>query len=748
LPTWEDVVGYEEGDKRVSDALKIGYPRFKIHNSVERLMEFVLSRYDGAFPTVSHRSDEDPPSSSPSSSSSTLPPSMSSDSDRLECLIWPTQPVAEAFQRFLNVDSGFAAIQSILVPVQFEGLHCVLYPSVLKQHAKKFWQHTGEIVSSRLAEAALQSLGAGQPADWSVTDSHSMCGKRQSASDVHMLERDDDYSATTQTLRERIAAIVGEAPSQVTLCVSGMASIYAALKCVLALVDAAVAAQAGDDDDEAARHRRREGLGKVVVFGFPYLDTLKMMQTKGLCPLGCEFYGNGDERDLDALEALLRSHSQTHGAADGAGAVFAPTGGVSAVFTEFPSNPLLKCPHLQRLSALAQEFGFLLVVDDTVGNFANTDLLHTQGLRVDLLCTSLTKMFSGRGDALAGSLIVNSYCHCHSSSDGGSSESSSNSSGNSNSSSSGSNSSTSLERARLRARFLTEEVLSHCHSHGHSSSSRSSSNHNGGSGGSAHRIHVPPLFEADAATLEVNSRSFLQRSHRINQTAAALADWLSRHPAVAQLYYPNKSDAYDQVMRPSCHAPHPTPATATAASSIVPVASVVHEPGYSSLMSIVLQPGVDETAFFDALEVCKGPSLGTNFTLACPYTLLAHYAELDWAAAYGVDRRLVRVSVGLEDFQDLQDRFERALRCACHADLWHALRAALVQSRTAVAAQTQAPPLANANTSSKDNGKGKGKGKGKRVLLPVQVGDQVVSRVLSFLVPGAGLPVVSERSHL
>ena len=25
-----------------------------------------------------------------------------------------------------------------------------------------------------------------------------------------------------------------------------------------------------------------------------------------------------------------------------------PTGGISAVFTEFPSNPLLKCPNLHR----------------------------------------------------------------------------------------------------------------------------------------------------------------------------------------------------------------------------------------------------------------------------------------------------------------------------------------------------------------------------------------------------------------
>jgi len=46
--------------------------------------------------------------------------------------------------------------------------------------------------------------------------------------------------------------------------------------------------------------------------------------------------------------------------------------------------------------------------------------------------------------------------------------------------------------------------------------------------------------------------------------------------------------------------------------------------------------------------VNKGPSLGTNFTLVCPYTLLAHYCELDWAASFGVPGHLIRVSVGLE----------------------------------------------------------------------------------------------------
>ena len=37
LPTWEDNVGYEEGDKRVVDKMVSGYPRFFIHLSIRKV---------------------------------------------------------------------------------------------------------------------------------------------------------------------------------------------------------------------------------------------------------------------------------------------------------------------------------------------------------------------------------------------------------------------------------------------------------------------------------------------------------------------------------------------------------------------------------------------------------------------------------------------------------------------------------------------------------------------------------------
>lgn len=35
LPTWDDNVGYEEGEKRVVDAMAGGYPRFFIHRGIQ-----------------------------------------------------------------------------------------------------------------------------------------------------------------------------------------------------------------------------------------------------------------------------------------------------------------------------------------------------------------------------------------------------------------------------------------------------------------------------------------------------------------------------------------------------------------------------------------------------------------------------------------------------------------------------------------------------------------------------------------
>ena len=87
--------------------------------------------------------------------------------------------------------------------------------------------------------------------------------------------------------------------------------------------------------------------------------------------------GNGTDADIDSLDRLLESSRDQ-----------AP---ILALFCEFPSNPLLRSPNLARLRSLADKYGFLIVVDETIGNFVNVEVLPYS----DIVVSSLTKVFSG-----------------------------------------------------------------------------------------------------------------------------------------------------------------------------------------------------------------------------------------------------------------------------------------------------------------------------------------------------------------
>ena len=44
LPLWSHVVGYEEGNPAIVNAMKSGYPRFKLHASVNLLSQILIQR--------------------------------------------------------------------------------------------------------------------------------------------------------------------------------------------------------------------------------------------------------------------------------------------------------------------------------------------------------------------------------------------------------------------------------------------------------------------------------------------------------------------------------------------------------------------------------------------------------------------------------------------------------------------------------------------------------------------------------
>ena len=438
--------------------------------------------------------------------------------------------------------------------------YAVLFPAEASMAAKAYWQHSGEVVSSRRARSTLENLGL------SITST--LTPEQHTCHAAH-IEQEHEETATTPScsdassvsglLRNRIAALAKvPSPDQVFLAPSGMAAIYTVLR-------TARRRHMGKQQ----QHGQQASGGMSIVYGFPYLDTLKLCSRPELCPGGVVFYGKGHSQDLAALEHFLAEH---------------PPGTVSVLFTEVPSNPLLQSPDLYSLRELANQHDFCLAVDDTISNCLNVDLIDS-GL-ADVVCTSLTKLVSGRGDAMGGSCIIN-----HTTSMG---------------------------------QWMQQDLLQH----------------------QSHDPAVNGLFGPDALAILRNSADFEERSVRINQTAVVMADWLAHHPDVEQIYYPKYSSSahlYHQVQRPF-HG-----------------SSTVEPSGYGGLISIVLrQSQVCHERFYNALNVPKGLSLGTNFTLVCPYTLLAHYFELDFAMQHGVPPNLLRISVGLESVAELQDKFTKA----------------------------------------------------------------------------------------
>lgn len=322
---------------------------------------------------------------------------------------------------------------------------------------------------------------------------------------------------------QRLVRIYGCAANSISLHPSGMAALHRALELVSAL-----------------RPNR-----PVLQIGFPYVDVLKLPQV----------VFNGAELLLDDSAASVSAALER----------LQP----SAVVVELPSNPLLRCVDLPTIARIAHQQGVPVIADDTIGSGVNIDALP----HADLVFSSLTKSFAGRGDVLAGSLVLSQH---------------------------------SQWREQLAA--------------------------------SKHSLQqLAGLAGIDAIALDQGSEDVAERVHQLNANTLFLAQRLRSHPAVAQLFHPGECENFKALQRTDA--------------------------GHGCLLSFELRGGAKTAQkVYDALAVCKGPSLGTAFTLVCPYVLLAHYEELSWVKRCGVPSHLLRVSVGLEEPQELWERFQKALK--------------------------------------------------------------------------------------
>ncbi len=325
-----------------------------------------------------------------------------------------------------------------------------------------------------------------------------------------------------ETLIKRIANLSDENTDNIYLFPSGMSAFYNALRII-----------------------GKNGKSTIQL-GFPYVDSLKIQQKFG----NALYISSSNNNYLDEIANAIDN------------------GNISALFCEFPCNPLLNSIDIKKLSTLLKENNIPLIIDDTIATWENADLLPY----ADIIITSLTKFFSGASDVMAGSITLNSNSPFY-------------------------------ENLKEKLDEIYEDLL----------------------------------FPEDAIVLEKNSRDFSDRMKTINNNAEKLCDFLSNHKAIENIYYPKYIDReiYDSLKKSTG--------------------------GYGGLFSFTLKNPDSAPAIYDALAICKGPSLGTNFTLACPYTLLAHYNELSFAKENGVAKNLIRVSVGLEDIKGLINKFSKAL---------------------------------------------------------------------------------------
>ena len=302
---------------------------------------------------------------------------------------------------------------------------------------------------------------------------------------------------------------------------------------------------------------------RSVMFGFPYELTLKILETYGP---GSKFFAFATSEELDDLEVYLEREQQAGRS-------------VQAIWSECPSNPLLRTPDFERLRRLANRYQTVLVVDETIGGFANVDLLDV----ADILVTSLTKGFSGYSDVMGGSVVLNPSSSLH---------------------------------ATLQSFFQSS--------------------------------YQNELYVADAVQLERNSRDFHARTAKVNKTTLALVDFFGQcvdDPScpIGAVYHPSSCwsiQNYHRQMRPRTE--H-------------------FEPGYGGVFTLEFTSIAAARTFFDATPLHKGPSLGASVTLLQPYVQTVFYKEKAWAAQHGLRETIIRVSVGLEDYEPLLAAFQGAL---------------------------------------------------------------------------------------
>lgn len=390
--------------------MQCGYPRFFVHPSIQKLAREIVRRVGD-----------------PESETATLFASVKTARICHSFILSKVTVEQSRTVRIVNfipsphTEAGVTAITS--------SLSCVVYPKQFAPIAKQVWQHSGNGISSRRGEFCLRALEDGFMVEEKNSGAAQSISQRpckgprryQGKGSINGITRSpstpsaasaetppatngvEDGRDYAQFIEERFGRNLStlhakQAKTAVRRRIAGVLTADIELPEALETTSSE-GRVAGISEDDVLLYpsgmsaifnshqilMNARGPMKSICFGFPYTDTLKILQKWGP---GCSFYGHGSSEDLDDLESRLKNGERFLG-----------------LFTEAPGNPLLKTPDLVRIRALADQYEFAVVVDETISNFLNINVLRY----ADIVASSLTKIFSGDSNVMGGSAVLNPH---------------------------------------------------------------------------------------------------------------------------------------------------------------------------------------------------------------------------------------------------------------------------------------------------------------------------------------------------
>ncbi|MBJ7659816.1 trans-sulfuration enzyme family protein [Weissella confusa] len=139
------------------------------------------------------------------------------------------------------------------------------------------------------------------------------------------------------------------------------------------------------------------------------------------------------------------------------------------------------------------------------------------------------------------------------------------------------------------------------------------------------------LSPQDSYMVQRSIKTLALRVQRHNENAMALAEFLNNHPKVAKVYFPGLPGTPDHEIAKK------------------------QMRGFGGMMSIELQPGLDVKKFVEKLDVfLLAESLGGVESLIEVPAVMTHASiPREIRIANGIKDELVRISVGIEDIDDL-----------------------------------------------------------------------------------------------